>query len=396
MGIRESYQYRLLMDNPSSNDLPLSLYIHFPWCVKKCPYCDFNSHQLKGEIDEKRYIDALKQDLLNDLDGVENRRLQSIFLGGGTPSLFSGESIGELLDHIKQKIGSAPDLEVTLEANPGTLEHRPFESYLSAGINRLSLGVQSLNNDSLQTLGRIHNADNARQAIKQAQASGFENINLDFMFGLPNQQIHNLLEEIDQILEFQTSHISFYQLTLEPNTLFHRYPPTLPNDDELVGMQDALSNRLSLAGFERYEVSAYAKNGSYSKHNINYWQFGDYLGIGAGAHSKITSSKGINREWKEKRPDSYLQKIEGNAISQNSTRVTHPTILFEYMLNALRLKLGFDLDQCEKRTGVSVKTVIDSLTKPKQLNLIQIDDNRVSCTEKGYLFIDEILQDLLP
>jgi oxygen-independent coproporphyrinogen-3 oxidase len=388
--------------NPSA--VPLSLYIHFPWCIRKCPYCDFNSHELRGEIDEPRYLDTLKTDLLDDLsnhavknpDTGKNRKLESIFLGGGTPSLFSASAMSELIAFIKDHIEAAPDLEVTLEANPGALEHSKFESYLEAGINRLSLGVQSFNDASLKQLGRIHNADNARTAIGQAQSAGFMNMNMDIMYGLPGQTIEQLRNETDEAANFDTNHLSFYQLTVEPNTLFHKHPPKLPDDDKVMEMQEFLTSRLSKAGFERYEVSAYSQPGHQCRHNLNYWNFGDYMGIGAGAHSKLTTESGITRNWKAKLPRAYMSEHEDGKHHSNITYVTPQSLLFEFMLNALRLKKGFHLDIFESRTGLHRNVAIAALKKTSDQSLISIDEETVSCSDRGYLFIDEILQQLLP
>jgi oxygen-independent coproporphyrinogen-3 oxidase len=388
--------------NPSA--VPLSLYIHFPWCIRKCPYCDFNSHELRGEIDEPRYLDTLKTDLLDDLsnhavknpDTGKNRKLESIFLGGGTPSLFSASAMSELIAFIKDHIEAAPDLEVTLEANPGALEHSKFESYLEAGINRLSLGVQSFNDASLKQLGRIHNADNARTAIGQAQSAGFMNMNMDIMYGLPGQTIEQLRNETDEAANFDTNHLSFYQLTVEPNTLFHKHPPKLPDDDKVMEMQEFLTSRLSKAGFERYEVSAYSQPGHQCRHNLNYWNFGDYMGIGAGAHSKLTTESGITRNWKAKLPRAYMSEHEDGKHHSNITYVTPQSLLFEFMLNALRLKKGFHFDIFESRTGLHRNVAIAALKKTSDQSLISIDEETVSCTDRGYLFIDEILQQLLP
>jgi oxygen-independent coproporphyrinogen-3 oxidase len=388
--------------NPSA--VPLSLYIHFPWCIRKCPYCDFNSHELRGEIDEPRYLDTLKTDLLDDLsnhavknpDTGKNRKLESIFLGGGTPSLFSASAMSELIAFIKDHIEAAPDLEVTLEANPGALEHSKFESYLEAGINRLSLGVQSFNDASLKQLGRIHNADNARTAIGQAQSAGFMNMNMDIMYGLPGQTIEQLRNETDEAANFDTNHLSFYQLTVEPNTLFHKHPPKLPDDDKVMEMQEFLTSRLSKAGFERYEVSAYSQPGHQCRHNLNYWNFGDYMGIGAGAHSKLTTESGITRNWKAKLPRAYMSEHEDGKHHSNITYVTPQSLLFEFMLNALRLKKGFHFDIFESRTGLHRNVAIAALKKTSDQSLISIDEETVSCSDRGYLFIDEILQQLLP
>lgn len=384
--------------NPAS--IPLSLYIHFPWCIKKCPYCDFNSHELNGEIDERRYLNALKIDLCNDLEKypeIQNqRKLQSVFLGGGTPSLFSASILKELLEFITDKIATTASLEVTMEVNPGTIEHQKFDTCLQAGINRLSMGIQSFNDASLQTLGRIHSADEARGAIRQAQSAGFENINLDLMFGLPGQDISQLILETDEAISYDTHHLSFYQLTLEPNTLFHKYPPILPDDDQSMEMQKIIGTRVHHAGLDQYEVSAYSKQDHQCQHNLNYWRFGDYLGIGAGSHSKITTDSRIFRDWKVKLPNSFMARIEAKSTDSNIKSVDHDSVLFEFMLNGLRLKHGFSLGEFESRTGLHRDTAIQSLSKAIEQHLVFVENNRMGCTDYGYLFIDEILQLLLP
>ncbi len=376
--------------------IPLSLYIHFPWCVKKCPYCDFNSHTLRGDFPEQRYIDSLKTDFDADIRRLNpGRRLHSIFLGGGTPSLFRGKSIATLLAFIGQKIEFEPDLEVTLEANPGTLEYDRFESYLEAGVNRLSIGVQSFNNRHLEVLGRIHNAEAADRAVTNARRAGFTNLNLDIMFGLPEQTPEMALDDCARAIAHSPEHLSFYQLTLEPNTWFHRYPPDLPDEDQRADMQDAIVYQLEQNGYLRYEVSAYARPDRQCVHNLNYWQFGDYLGIGAGAHSKVTGCDGITRAWKQKNPETWMSCVSAGKPWRYPTRVGRDDILFECLLNALRLKKGIDVSMFQHRTGLCLKAVMDSLHQPITKGLLQISDNRIRCTEKGYRFIDEILQQLL-
>ncbi len=375
---------------------PLSLYIHFPWCVKKCPWCDFNSHTFSGELPRQRYLDSLKADFSADIGQLRpGRRLHSIFMGGGTPSLFCGESIANLLAFIGQRIDFDPDMEVTLEANPGTLEYDRFETYLAAGVNRLSIGVQSFNDRHLRALGRVHNAAAADHAITRARQAGFDNINLDLMFGLPGQTTVMALADCARAMAHSPEHLSFYQLTLEPNTLFHRYPPDLPDEDERADMQDAIARQLEQGGYARYEVSAYAKAGRQCAHNLNYWQFGDYLGIGAGAHSKITDGNGVTRAWKEKRPQAYMSSVSAGKPWRYATTVAQDDILFECMLNALRLKNGIDVNMFRQRTGLRMKAAADALAPPIAQGLLQISGNRIRCTEKGYPFINEILQQLL-
>ena len=376
--------------------IPLSLYIHFPWCVKKCPYCDFNSHTFAGDLPEQRYIDSLKTDFDTDVRRLNpKRKLSSVFLGGGTPSLFRGKSIAVLLGFIRQKIEFEPDMEITLEANPGTLEYDRFETWLEAGVNRLSIGVQSFNDHHLDVLGRIHNAEAADRAINNGRRAGFNNINLDILFGLPEQTPEMALDDCVRAIAHSPEHLSLYQLTLEPNTWFHRYPPDLPDEDMRADMQDAVANQLDQSGYTRYEVSAYAKPGKQCVHNLNYWQFGDYLGIGAGAHSKVTDSDGIIRSWKQKRPEAYMSSVSAGKPYRYPARVAQGDILFECLLNALRIKNGIDVNMFERRTGLCLKATTHSLGSPIAQGLLQISGNRIRCTEKGYRFIDEILQQLL-
>ncbi len=381
--------------------LPLSLYIHFPWCIKKCPYCDFNSHALKGGLIEEKYIDALIVDLAADLavdsgDATKHRELITIFMGGGTPSLFSAQSLARLLREVNQRIAFAPDIEITLEANPGTLEHDQFEDYLEAGINRLSLGIQSFDDQQLKTLGRVHDARAAKTAIQAAKAAGFENFNLDIMYGLPNQAVEMAVQDCMQAIRFVPTHLSFYQLTIEPNTRFHHFPPPLPNEHQQIEIQTALQNTLRQHGYRQYEVSAYAKPAHECRHNLNYWQFGDYLGIGAGAHSKLTDNNRVIRSWKQKHPETYMAQIENNTAYKTETVVPQKDLLFECMLNALRLKDGIKLTTLEQTTGLTSNTAIAALQHRIEQRWVEITDEHIRCTEQGYLFIDEILQDLLP
>ena len=381
--------------------IPLSLYIHFPWCIKKCPYCDFNSHSLKEKIDEKKYIDTLFLDFKNEIGQLDsNRQLVSIFMGGGTPSLFSGNSIKQLLESIRQEIHCKPDIEITMEANPGTLEYDQFENYLDAGVNRLSLGVQSFNNQQLKALGRIHSAESAINACSSARSAGFNNINLDIMFGLPDQSLSEALDDCARAIIQAPDHLSFYQLTIEPNTEFHKFPPQLPDDDTQSTMQTAIVEQLESAGYKRYEVSAYAKQNMQCQHNLNYWEFGDYLGIGPGAHSKISQStvsenNPIVRTWKQKQPKAYEISVNENEQYRYPNKVAKNEILFECMLNALRLKNGIDIQVFQQRTGLKAQDLQSTLEKSFNQGLLEISENRIKCTEKGYLFIDEILQQLV-
>ena len=376
--------------------LPVSLYVHFPWCIRKCPYCDFNSHEVRGDLGAKRYLDALSADFDLEVDKLRDREINSIFLGGGTPSLFSGAEIAEMLKKISDGAQLADDVEITMEANPGTLESDTFDTYLEAGVNRLSIGIQSFNDAHLKTLGRIHNSISAQTAIRNAADAGFTNINLDVMFALPDQDLDQALEDCARAVAFGTTHLSFYQLTIEPNTLFHRYPPNCPDSDMQHEMQESIAGMLEVAGYHRYEVSAYSVPGRECRHNLNYWKFGDYLGIGAGAHSKWTTADAVERCWKEKRPETFMQKIEAGIDVRNTSVIPGNDLLFEYMLNALRLKDGFSLRHFERLTGLDKTTARTALEPFADRGWIMLDDTSVRCSDTGYLFIDEILQSLLP
>jgi len=327
---------------------PLALYVHVPWCVKKCPYCDFNSHGLKGRLPEAEYVQALLADLDADraafADALDGRGIETVFFGGGTPSLFSGAAIGATLDGVAARIPIARDAEVTLETNPGTVEHGRFRDYRAAGVNRVSLGVQSFDDEALRRIGRIHGADEARRAVRLAQDDGIDNINLDLMYALPQQSEQGALADVAEAVALAPQHISHYQLTLEPNTLFAARPPKLPNDDAAWAMQERCQAALADSGYAQYEVSAYARDGRECRHNLNYWRFGDYLGIGAGAHGKLTAPDGaIRRTWKLKHPERYLAAAAGAERLGGDDLVPPEQRPFEYMLNALRLNEGFAL-----------------------------------------------------
>ena len=380
---------------------PLSLYIHFPWCIKKCPYCDFNSHALKGTLNAKKHEEKYIRALITDLDAdlaaeTKDRKLISIFMGGGTPSLFSAKSFSMLLDQIKQRIALDANIEITLEANPGTLEHDQFEAYLESGINRLSLGVQSFDDGQLKTLGRVHDSSAAENAIQAAKTEGFKNFNLDFMYGLPNQSAEMAVQDCLRAISYSPTHLSFYQLTIEPNTYFYQFPPQLPDHDQQIEIQTALQNTLHQHDYRQYEVSAYAQPGRECKHNLNYWQFGDYLGIGAGAHSKLTGDGSVVRSWKQKHPETYMAHIENNTPYKMENPVPQKELLFEFMMNALRLKDGIKLTALQQRTGLPGNLAITALQRAINQKWVEITDETIRCTEPGYLFIDEILQDLLP
>jgi oxygen-independent coproporphyrinogen-3 oxidase len=370
---------------------PLALYIHLPWCVKKCPYCDFNSHALREGIPERRYVDALIADLDHELPNVWGRRVTSVFFGGGTPSLFSAIAIDEILAAVRARIALDPGAEITLEANPGTVEAEKFEGFARAGVNRLSLGIQSFNDAHLKALGRIHDSNEARRAIEIACAT-FENINLDLMFALPNQTIAECDKDIETALSFGAPHLSMYHLTLEPNTLFHRDPPPLPSDDLAADMHAKVIEWLGAAGYENYETSAHAKLGRSCRHNVNYWNFGDYLGIGAGAHGKVSFADRIVRNAKHKHPETYMQRSMVGEAAQETREVTTAEVPFEFMLNALRLSSGFPLVLFRERTGLGLESILPALNLAESRGLIERDHANVRPTEKGRLFLNDLLE----
>ena len=374
---------------------PLALYVHLPWCVRKCPYCDFNSHEARGPIPEERYVASVIADLERTLPQVWGRRIVSVFIGGGTPSLFSPASIDTLLAGIRARLPLVADAEVTLEANPGTFEREKFAGFYGAGVNRLSLGVQSFNPRHLAALGRIHDAGEARRAAEAAMMI-FGNVNLDLMFALPSQSMDDLDRDIDAALAFGTPHLSFYQLTLEPNTLFHRHPPALPDDDTAADMQSHVASRLGAAGYARYEVSAYAKPGRMSAHNLNYWRFGDYLGIGAGAHAKISLPDRIVREVRYRQPAQYMDRVDaGDAVIERRD-VTRDDVGFEFMLNALRLTEGVPSALFAERTGFPLAIVAKPLDEGVRRGLIDPDPARIVATGLGRRFLNQTLQLFLP
>jgi len=375
---------------------PLSLYVHFPWCVRKCPYCDFNSHERRTEIPEAAYVDALLADLESDLPRVWGRPVRSIFLGGGTPSLFSPEAIETFLSGVRARLPLAPDAEVTLEANPGTVEIERFRGYRAAGVNRLSIGIQSFNPTHLQVLGRIHGRDEALNAAQAARDAGFDNFNLDLMFGLPQQTPEEALSDVRTAIALQPTHLSLYQLTLEPNTLFHAQPPPLPDEDVIAAMQDCLQAEMAGAGFEQYEVSAYAQPGRRCRHNLNYWQFGDYLGIGAGAHAKITAAEGITRLWKVKQPQDYLKKFGTPAAIGGEHRLSVDDAPFEFMLNALRLVHGFAPELYEARVGLPLSSLECALAHARSRHLIEQKDDVIRPTALGLRFLNDLSAIFLP
>ncbi|WP_374347486.1 radical SAM family heme chaperone HemW [Chitinimonas sp.] len=368
---------------------PLALYIHFPWCVRKCPYCDFNSHEARGGFDEAGYIAALLTDLEHSLPLIWGRPIHTIFMGGGTPSLFSPEAMDSLLAGIRARVKLLPDAEITLEANPGTVEADKFRGYRAAGINRLSIGIQSFNAEHLQAIGRIHGADEARRAAALA-GEVFDTFNLDLMFALPGQTLAQALQDVETALSFAPSHLSCYHLTLEPNTYFHRYPPSLPDDDTAADMHDAIEARLAQAGFEHYETSAYARSGHRARHNVNYWQFGDYLGIGAGAHGKLSFPDRIIRQQRYKQPAAYLKALaEGNAV-QSEAAIAEQELPFEFMLNALRLAEGFATPLFAERTGLPLAVLEPQLAEAARLGLIQRDAQHIAPSEAGRRYQNQL------
>jgi len=375
---------------------PLSLYIHFPWCVRKCPYCDFNSHAVRGDLPEDQYIDALLADLESDLPRVWGRPVRTVFLGGGTPSLFSPEAIERLLAGVRARVALVPEAEVTLEANPGTVETERFRGYRAAGVNRLSIGIQSFQPEQLHTLGRIHGRDEALAAAQAARAAGFDNFNLDLMFGLPQQTLDEALTDLRTALALHPTHLSLYQLTLEPNTLFHAQPPELPDEDVLAAMQEALQAELADAGFAQYEVSAYARAGRRCRHNLNYWQFGDYLGIGAGAHAKITDAEGVTRLWKVKQPRDYLETAGTPAGLGGEQRPSRDDVVFEFMLNALRLTEGVPALLFNERTGLDPSCMQKLLTQAMARGLLEPGLEHIRPTPLGRRFLNELVALFLP
>lgn len=374
---------------------PLSLYIHFPWCLQKCPYCDFNSHEFAGELPEQNYIKALLTDLEQDINFFkESRPIESIFMGGGTPSLFSPESIHTLLENINKLTPVSNTAEITLEANPSTFENQKFSDFKCAGINRLSIGIQSFNNSLLKNLGRSHNSQMAMNAGEIAHSAGFDNFNLDLMFGLPDGSLRTSLFDIKTAISLQPSHISLYQLTLEPNTYFHKFPPTLPDDDDIFHTQTACQQQLNESHFQQYEISAYAKLNKQCQHNLNYWTFGDYLGIGPGAHGKISQDTPdtIYRYWKLKNPQHYLKAANSEKRIGNCKKIAILELPLEYMMNQLRLTQGFYLSDYQNRTGLPSSSLYPALQQCIDMKLLTLNDNHVRCTTQGWNFVDRILE----
>ncbi|MGD8925535.1 MAG: radical SAM family heme chaperone HemW [Thioalkalispiraceae bacterium] len=377
---------------------PLGLYIHFPWCVKKCPYCDFNSHTVKDELPEADYINRLLDDLDQELPGIWGRKIHSIFMGGGTPSLFSARAMDQLISGLRARLNLKPDLEITMEANPGTVEQAKFSEFYTSGINRLSIGVQSFNNSHLQTLGRIHDARQAIKAIEAAHQAGFERINIDLMYGLPGQTPGEAAGDIQMAVAMHPSHISYYQLTLEPNTYFHAHPPLLPDDERIADIEERSREQLALNNFDRYEISAYAKPGEACQHNLNYWQFGDYLGIGAGAHGKLThvASQQIQRSWKVKNPRDYLAAAKPQERISGTQILDQATTAFEFFLNSMRLTEGFESALFQQRTGLPISHVEQQLQQAESRGLIEWGLKHIKPTQTGLQFLNNLTELFLP
>ena len=377
---------------------PLSLYIHFPWCARKCPYCDFNSHALRGDLPENAYVDALLRDLEQELPAVWGRTVQSIFMGGGTPSLFSAQAIDRLLSGIRARLSLQPGLEITLESNPSSAEQDKFAAYRQAGINRLSLGIQSLNGKHLQALGRLHDAREALRAARSARQAGIDNVNLDLMFGLPQQTAAQAIEDLQAVIELRPAHLSWYQLTLEPNTLFHAQPPPLPDHDLIWEMQGQGRSLLAEHGYTQYEVSAYAQTGKRCHHNLNYWLFGDYIGIGAGAHGKITAAgEGtILRSWKTRHPTNYLETAGTGQCLDGQRQLGESETLFEFALNRLRLRQGFKLSEFEEASGLERRWIVPIVRQAQTDGLLTLNGDHVQHTEKGWHYLNELLERFLP
>jgi putative oxygen-independent coproporphyrinogen III oxidase len=367
---------------------PLSLYVHFPWCVRKCPYCDFNSHTLNGELEERRYVEALERDLEAQAQEVRGREVVSIFFGGGTPSLFSPGAIGRVIESARRHLALAPDIEVTMEANPGAIEHARFGEYRAAGLTRVSLGAQSFDQERLERLGRIHSPDETRRAAAELHAAGLDNFNLDLMYALPGQDVIAAVRDVEEALALQPAHISHYQLTIEHGTVFAAQPPALPEDDIAADMLSECALRLAEAGFAQYEVSAYARRDTQCRHNLNYWTFGDYLGVGAGAHGKVTTATAIFRTQQLREPRRYLASAP-TALTR--TEVPDHELPFEFMLNALRLVDGFEVDLFAARTGLDWDEMATPVERLVSRGLLQRQGSRLKPTPRGLQFLNDVL-----
>lgn len=374
---------------------PLALYVHVPWCVRKCPYCDFNSHPLRDGLPEDEYVEALLRDVEAALPLIWGRRVLSVFIGGGTPSLLSGAALDKLLTGLRMRLPLDVNAEITLEANPGTVEAERFAAYRAAGVNRLSLGIQTFNDVQLKALGRIHSGDEARRAIELAQRH-FDNFNLDLMYALPEQSLEQAEADVRTALGFAPPHLSCYHLTLEPNTQFARQPPTLPDDDASATMQQQIGELLQAHGYQHYETSAYARPGKRSRHNLNYWQFGDYLGIGAGAHSKLSFHDKVIRQVRHKQPQAYLQSIRNGKLVQSEHTLTSKDAAFEFMMNALRLNEGFATTLFEEHTSLPPLLIRRELAEAERRGLLIQSEGHIAPTELGRRFLNDLLEIFLP
>ena len=375
---------------------PLSLYIHVPWCVRKCPYCDFNSHEAGAGLPEREYVDALLKDMEQDLAHVQGRAVGTVFIGGGTPSLFSAAAYERLFDGLRGMLRFTDDVEITLEANPGTVEQEKFRAYRALGINRLSIGVQSFDPEKLKALGRIHGKDEAIRAAEAARNAGFTTFNLDLMHGLPQQTLEGALLDLQTAIALRPTHLSWYQLTLEPNTVFYRQQPVLPDDETLWAIQEAGQHLLEKSGYAQYEVSAYAQAGHRCRHNLNYWEFGDYLAIGAGAHAKITQANGdILRYWKTRLPRDYLRGLETGRFTAEEQSVPVGERVFEFMLNALRLREGVAGALFAERTGLEFSKIEQPLARLQKQGLMEPGGELLRCTEPGYRHLNRVLTEFL-
>jgi len=370
---------------------PLSLYIHVPWCVRKCPYCDFNSHEAPHAIPEERYLAALQADIEQVLPDIWGRQVHTVFIGGGTPSLLSASAVDRLMAMLRSHFNLWPDAEVTLEANPGASEATRFKAYAASGVNRISLGIQTFDDDQLKKLGRVHDSHQARRAIEMAMTA-VERVNLDLMFALPGQTVDACMADVREALSYGTDHLSIYQLTLEPNTVFAKFPPSLPDDDVGVAMEEGIESLLGQAGFERYEVSAFARPGARARHNVNYWQFGDYIGLGPGAHGKVSFPDRIQREVRVRSPESWMEA----SVRRNGTHLSEKKVVprsdlpFEFMLNALRLREGVPLSLFHERTGLPYSSISSQIEIARQKKLLTLDPSRLQATEMGWRFLNEL------
>ncbi|HUR40324.1 MAG TPA: radical SAM family heme chaperone HemW [Verrucomicrobiae bacterium] len=380
----------------AERDIPLALYVHFPWCVRKCPYCDFNSHALRGEVPEQAYIDALLRDLDFELLDTDPRPLTSVFFGGGTPSLFSAAAIARLLEGVAQRIPIASGAEVTLEANPGTADVANFRGYRAAGVTRLSIGVQSLDDAQLRALGRIHGSLDVRRAVELARNAGFDNLNLDLMYALPRQTPDEAEADLRAALALAPEHLSYYHLTLEPNTEFHARPPAVPDADTAWDMQERGQSLLAQAGYAQYEVSAYAREGRRCRHNLNYWEFGDYLGIGAGAHQKRTRDGAIRRRARHKHPRTWMEGAGTAVAIQEDRAIPHADLPFEFAMNALRLNEGFAVADFTHRTGLGPGPLAPALVQARARGLVEEPPGRVRATERGRALLNPLTALFLP